>query len=486
MRRFRALPVRWRLALISAGLTLAILLLFALVIEAFTTNRLRSDFDAELRVTVADLEEKTRVQPDAVTGQLELVPPSPEVVDAASAGDAAIRIVYPDGRVLRETPGAPALGPPRDGVRNAGEYRVVSRAIFAGGLQNPVAYVQYGKPQENLGDTIDRLRLFLALGVLGGAGLALIAGLTLARRAMGPIAELTHAARDVANTRDPRVELPKSEADDEVADLARTLEEMLMALDAARGETEATLARQREFVADASHELRTPLTSILANLELLEAELQGEDKEVAGSALRSSHRMRRLVADLLLLARADAGRAPARDTVDLGEVIREAAGEVVPIARDHELAVDADEALFVSGVADDLLRMARNLIENAVRHTPPGTAVEIRAGNDAPPPGGGNGSPGAGDVVLEVTDDGPGIPAELRPRVFERFVGRARDAGDRSAGGSGLGLAIVAAVAETHGGSVSLSDGPGGGARFVVRLPAVAAPAPTERPVAPA
>ena len=98
-----------------------------------------------------------------------------------------------------------------------------------------------------------------------------------------------------------------------MADLARTLEEMLRALDEARAETEAALDRQREFVADASHELRTPLTSILANLELLEAELRGEQQEMAGSALRSSRRMRRLVADLLLLARADAGRqAPRR------------------------------------------------------------------------------------------------------------------------------------------------------------------------------
>ena len=97
-----------------------------------------------------------------------------------------------------------------------------------------------------------------------------------------------------------------------MSDLAHTLEDMLSELSAARGETEATLDRQREFVADASHELRTPLTSILANLELLEPELEGEQQEMAGSALRSSRRMRRLVADLLLLARADAGRqAPA-------------------------------------------------------------------------------------------------------------------------------------------------------------------------------
>ena len=152
--------------------------------------------------------------------------------------------------------------------------------------------------------------MFLAFGVLGGALLALLAGLATARRAMEPIAELTAAARRIERSRDPSERLPHPEADDEVAELARTLEAMLASLDAARAETEAALARQREFVADASHELRTPLTSVLANLELLEEELEGEQREAAASALRSSRRMRRLVADLLLLARADAGRQP--------------------------------------------------------------------------------------------------------------------------------------------------------------------------------
>src|SRR5256886_17331023 len=112
---------------------------------------------------------------------------------------------------------------------------------------------------------------------------------------------------------------------------------MLQALDAAGEETEGALARQREFVADASHELRTPLTSILANLELLEAELAGEEREMADSALRSSRRMRRLVADLLLLARADAGREGLREGVDLSAGVSEAAAEAAPVGARHDL-----------------------------------------------------------------------------------------------------------------------------------------------------
>jgi signal transduction histidine kinase len=238
---------------------------------------------------------------------------------------------------------------------------------------------------------------------------------------------------------------------------------MLRELGAARQETEATLDRQRAFVADASHELRTPLTSILANLELLEAELAGEQREMADSALRSSKRMRRLVGDLLLLARADAGREAPRAPVDLAAVAREAAQEAGALSSDHPVSLDLPAPVTIAGVADDLHRLAGNLVENALIHTAAGTPVTVSVRRE-------------GDcAVLEVADRGPGVPSALRERVFERF---ARGSGDANrAGGSGLGLAIVKAVADAHGGRVELLDAAGGGARFVVTLP-IGAPAP--------
>ena len=152
----------------------------------------------------------------------------------------------------------------------------------------------------------------IAAGILGGTLLAIFAGVAIAGRAMRPIASLTATAREIASTRDPSRRMPEPSVDDEVGELARTLEQMLRSLDAARAEREGAMQKQREFVADASHELRTPLTSVLANLELLQASLdapdQAEDREMVDSALRSSRRMSRLVGDLLLLARADAGR----------------------------------------------------------------------------------------------------------------------------------------------------------------------------------
>src|ERR1700682_1235444 len=166
--------------------------------------------------------------------------------------------------------------------------------------------------------------------------------MAIARRAMSPIAELTSTADAIARTRDPSLRMPQLEAD---AELARTLEGMLRELDAARGETESMLARQRRFVADASHELRTPLTSVLANLELLAESPRGVQGEAARSALRSSQRMRRLVADLLLLARSDVGRVVPREPCDIAQIAVEAAAELGPVSADHEIVLDVNPAV---------------------------------------------------------------------------------------------------------------------------------------------
>ncbi len=316
--------------------------------------------------------------------------------------------------------------------------------------------IQYGRRTSDTEATVARVELFLLLGVFAGTGLALLAGMMIARRAMAPIAELTSTAAEIARTRDPSRGVPQSEANDEVAELARTLEGMLHELDTARAETESMLTRQRQFVADASHELRTPLTSVLANLELLAESLHGDQGDAARSALRSSQRMRRLVADLLLLARTDVGRVVRREPCDLAQIVVEAAAELGPVSAEHEIVLDVHPAI-VEASRDELHRLTINLLENALRHTPAGTKISV--------------STGAVDnqATLVVQDDGPGVPPELASTLFERFV---RGAGDRGRS-FGLGLAIVRAVAESHGGTVTLqAASEGTGARFVVRLPA--------------
>jgi two-component system OmpR family sensor kinase len=454
---YRRLPIRWRIAGGSALLTLVILLGFAAIVGVLTTRTIRSDFNRETAAAADELKK---------TVKLRYVPNDPKPVrldkdggvnldDYAATQNAVIRVVFPGGEVIGATTDAPYLPPPRGApTQDYGGYRIESRP-----LPTSIAtfWVQYARKLSDVEAREDRVRLFLGLGVLGGAALALLAGLATATRAMAPITRLTDTARAIARTRDPSLTIPHPESNDEVSELATTLESMLHALNEARGETEQTLARQRQFVADASHELRTPLTSVLANLELLEMELQGEQREAAASALRSSRRMRRLVADLLLLARADAGRVAPHAPVDLSEVVAEAAGELEPVAGDHQISVDAPPGAELDGARDELHRLTLNLLENALRHTDPGTAVEATVERRN------------GEVVLSVEDDGPGIPLELRDKVFERFF---RGAGDRS-GSSGLGLSIVRAVARSHDGTVSLEEPlDGRGARFVVRFPA--------------
>jgi two-component system OmpR family sensor kinase len=466
------LPVKLKVAVLSAALTFAILCLFAVVVGTVAENRIVAGFDDDLRATVGELQDRITLE-RVPSGGFQLTENDRNLLAAAATGDPIVRVINRNNKPIWPDNAAdePSLGPAISGVTDIGDLRVTSRELvvptesetgtFDQPFQiptTPVGYVQYAKPERAVTRTINRVRLFLAFGVFGGTLLAFLGGLVVAKRAMRPIAGLTRAAREVARTRDPDITLPKPQANDEVADLAHTFEDMLRELSAAREETEAALARQRKFVADASHELRTPLTSILANLELLEEELGGEQRDMADSALRSSRRMRRLVGDLLLLARADAGRDVTRAPVDLSAVAAEAAHEAGALSSDHPVSLDVPGPVTVTGVADDLHRLAGNLIENALLHTPAGTPVTVSVRREG------------GNAVLEVSDRGPGVPVDLRERVFERF---ARGGGDAAlSSGSGLGLAIVRAVTVSHGGSVELSDAEGGGARFVVTLPA--------------
>jgi two-component system OmpR family sensor kinase len=461
---YRRVPIRWRLAGGSAVLTFVILAGFASIVGVLATNQVRNQFDNEVTSAADQLGHALNAK--LSLGQALECNQTVRLIDYATAEQAQIRIFDENTGDLLCTQDTVKINSTTSpivtrtlrtmpiqsgGSFTADGYRVAVRELRA----QPIGEVKvlYARPLSDLEHTLAKLRLLLVLAALGGAVLALLAGLLVAQRAMGPIAELTDAAREIERTRDPSRKLPHPEAEDEVAELARTLESMLAALGAARNETEAMLERQREFIADASHELRTPLTSVLANLDLLSEELDGEQADSARSALRSTRRMRRLVGDLLLLARADAKRPAPRRPTDLGMVLTEAAAELGPMATEHELTIES-ESVVIAGARDDLHRMILNLLENAVRHTSPGThisAVTYAAGEDA---------------VVVVQDDGPGIPEELVRRVFDRFVRAGGDGGR----GSGLGLAIVRAVAESHGGTVTF-ERPATGTRMVVRLP---------------
>ena len=455
--------MRWRLALVSSGLTLAILLLFGGLIGKIATERIRDDFNGEVSSAVKILAGQTQVvyppfgDPEATEG--------PQLNAFVLPDDASARVYDIEGNLVTSNTGAAPLGPVQRGLSNFHGMRVATEVILN---DNRVVtgYVQYGRSLDHVDATIDRVWLLIAAGIFGGTLLAVFAGVAIARRAMRPIASLTETAQEIATTRDPSKRMPDPVVDDEVGKLARTLEQMLRALDAARAEREGAMQKQREFVADASHELRTPLTSVLANLELLQVSLggsdQAEDREIVDSALRSSKRMGRLVGDLLLLARADAGRLDTHQRVDLAAIAGEAAAEAAPLMGDRSLVVDNERPLRVEGSRDELHRMVLNLLDNAIRHTPAGSRIELSLREDGD------------EAVVEVGDDGPGIPSDVRRHIFGRFVRGTGPADTARGTGTGLGLAIVSAVAESHGGSVEAAESRSGGALFVARIPLAA------------
>jgi signal transduction histidine kinase len=476
--RPRSWPVRWRIAAASAGLTLFILIAFSGVVGRLVSNRISDDFHDDLETTANEL-----------AFDIELAGAPCEVLNVtgnaiqqvAMADGASVRIVSPScNRVIVQTPDAPNLGITAPGVRDIGDYAVATSSILTSQLGYGPTYVQYARSTASLDATIERLWLFLGAGILGATVFAGLAGLAVADRAMRPIAALTSTAREIASTRDPSKRIPQPELDDEVGELARTLDEMLRELDAARAETQSMIQAQRDFVADASHELRTPLTSILANLELLQGSLadgvsDAEDMETVHSALRSSRRMSRLVGDLLILARADAGRSAPRERIDLTEIAVGAVAEIEPTLDGRNLVVELGDEAPIEGNADELHRLTVNLLDNAASHTPPGTAITIRVAREG------------ADAVLEVADDGPGIPPGMEEQVFSRFVRGAGPADLNPGNGTGLGLSIVRSVAESHGGRVEASNRPEGGALFRVTLPAAQPePARTEEPSVPA
>ncbi len=459
----RSWPVRWRLTAVSAGLTLVILMLFGGAIGKIATQRISDDFNNEVNSAVKILASETRIAYPLTGAEFERVP---QLDSFVRSDEASARIYEVGEHVLGESKGAMSMGPLRPGLHDYNDLRVAAVPII-GDQRTINGYVQYGRSLEHVNDTIARVWLLIVGGIIGGTLLAIFAGVAIAGRAMRPIAALTTSAREIATTRDPSQHMPTPKVDDEVGELAETLEQMLRSLDAARAEREGAMQKQREFVADASHELRTPLTSVLANLELLQASLgrvdQAEDREMVDSALRSSKRMSRLVGDLLLLARADAGRLAPHRRCDLAEIAGEAAAEAAPLMGGRKFHIDNEHPLRVDGSPDELHRLVLNLLDNAAQHTPPGATIELTLCQDGD------------DAVVEVADDGPGIPVALRTQIFDRFVRGEGPADTHRGTGTGLGLAIVSAVAASHGGSVEATESPAGGALFRARIPMVQA-----------
>jgi two-component system, OmpR family, sensor kinase len=309
-------------------------------------------------------------------------------------------------------------------------------------------------PLDDVLDAVAYVKQSILIAGLFAFGAALVVGFAGATVFAGRIRRLERAADRIASGRfdEPIVDTRS----DELGELARAFERMrerLSGLDHAR----------REFIANASHELRTPIFSLGGHLELLDDEDLDEAtrSEFVGEMRAQVERLGKLTGELLDLSRLDAGRLRVEEEpLDLAETVRLVTGELAPLAQatGHVLDANAESAVWGLGDSQRVLQVARSLVENALRHTPEGTRVTIGAESRVD------------GVEIAVEDDGPGIPAEHRSHVFERFY-RVDGA---MASGSGLGLAIARELAELMGGALELSEH-GGRTRFTLRLPAAGA-----------
>jgi heavy metal sensor kinase len=335
-----------------------------------------------------------------------------------------------------------------DGTR----VRLVSRRHTLDGM--PIV-IRLAHSEEPLWSRIDDMliaAMFVLPVVLAVAGFA---GYGLARRALRPIEQMAKRAQEITPQR-LHERLPNDDADDELGQLARVFNATLDRL-------ERAFEQLRRFTSDASHELRTPLASIrsVGEVGLQKDGSREEYRDIIGSMLEEVNRLTSLVESLLTISRADAGSLQLQfANVPMMDLAREAAGLLEILAEEKSLMFElsGDESAVVRGDRLFLRQALVNVLHNALKYSPAGGAIAVRVRCVG------------SQVVLEIEDHGPGIPAEDRPRIFDRFY-RVDQARWRESGGAGLGLAITKWAVEANGGSVDLRDGQAQGCVFRVTLP---------------
>ena len=312
--------------------------------------------------------------------------------------------------------------------------------------------------------TDDTLQQLLVVEALVIAGVLIVLGLVswaVVRVGLLPLDRIGHTAGAIAGG-DLSHRVESTDPRTEVGRLGISLNAMLDRLERAFGEREASEDRLRRFIADASHELRTPLASIRGYAELFRMGAAREPADVEKAMGRiedEAARMGVLVEDLLTLARLDEVPDAPQAKLDLAGLVRDAVDDGRAAAPGREIGIEVDGPALVLGDRDQLRQVLGNLLRNAFVHTPEGTPIEVSLRH------------ADGDVRLEVRDHGPGLPTSDAEALFERFW-RSEGGRERGRGGAGLGLAIVAAIVDAHDGDVRAGNAPGGGASFVVTLPA--------------
>jgi two-component system, OmpR family, sensor kinase len=396
-------------------------------------------------------------------------PEPPYVLDTFGAPDVFLQVVGPDGSPIAKSASlADRVLPVPDAARRGEviEARVGGRPLFltAAPLDAGRQIVVARSPMTTYG-ALRTLRNLLT-GVIAGA--VLLTALTswlYARGALRPIGQVVAAARSVRDSRDLSRRVPQRSAGDEAGRLVETFNEMLAELQIAYESLDNSNQRLRQFLADCSHELRAPLARIRSTVDVL-ARLDEPDTDDAAFRSKAladvaadTDRMARMVRQLLILARADAGATIEQRPVRLAVVVDSACRQAERMSNGVKLRapdVDGLADAIVLGDADHLEQAVLILLDNAFKYTPSPGQIDVRA------------SRVHGLARIDITDTGLGVPQEDRGKIFERFY-RGRNAS--AATGTGLGLAIASWIADQHGGTIKLLDTPGDGSTFSLRLP---------------
>ena len=417
------MTLRARTIVAAAATTLIAVVVLGSALDVLVARHLRHDLDRNLRTRAVDVAQLAASAPALVTAPGTLDAQTGALVEVVDRRDRIVaRSLSLGGRVLPRDLAQQTIVSGRARYRNVDlgddEVRVYAAPLaqVAGG-----GAVLVATSTKDLNQTVDTLHGLTLLAALLAAGAGAVAAALLVRGALQPLARLDRAAGEIERTGDPSRRLPDPHRADEVGRLASTLNAMLESLERAR-------EGERRFLADASHELRTPLTALRGNVQHLAR--HGATPELVADLQADAERLARLADDLLTLSREEASPPPG-DVVRLDELARASAA-------DHVTA----EAVTVTADRDALERALANLVENARRHGRGRVSVAVTAVD--------------GRARVVVADEGSGVAAADRERVFERFEGD----------GTGLGLAIVRATAERHGGAASVD-----GARFTIELP---------------
>ena len=459
-RWWRSHSVRVRLTLWYVAVMVVVLAVYAVGVYTFVSRSVSEALDDRLRADFFWAAATVDEGPDGMvisTPQVDLLLEDEPWVQVWSAGGAELLVGNAEAR-RRPIPGTQAMAEAEQDRTVTFDVagvpmRVLSRRSYIG--QRPVV-VQVGRSEVPMWEQLRELLLVLLLGLPLAVGVAGLGGYVLARRALAPIEQMTERARSITADR-LSDRLPVKHPDDEMGRLASVFNETLARL-------EASFAQMRQFTADVSHELRTPLTSIRS---VGEVGLRGQRDEhayrgIIESMLEEVDRLARLVDRLLTLSRAETGQAPlSREVVHLPLLAEEVAQHLGVLAEEKQLQIVVERRAAPDALADkQVLRHALiNLVDNAIKFTPPGGSVRIGI-SETPT-----------SAIFDVIDTGPGIPETARPHIFDRFYRADERAGVR---GAGLGLSIAKGAVEANGGRLTLEASGPSGSTFRITMPRVA------------